>query len=548
MRLRTYILVILFIGIALFSKGLFNGFVGDDDLQIQRNIKVHSFTNLPLFFSGSTYENGGAQSTFGLFYRPIMMTSFSLIYSIFGPNPFFFHLFQISLHILNTFLLFLFLRYLFKDKIAFLLSLVFLVHPINSEAVLYSANLQEVLFFFFGIIALLILQRSNSIKGILLVSLSILFSFFSKESGILFLLSCILYSYIFPKSKNEMKVLLGYLLSAFGVYLFFRYVVAHMYTANSSLAPISHASLLVRLQNIPSIIFYYLKMFFFPLNIGGYEFWIVRSINFANFWYPLLVVVIFLALIVCGFLWVIKKYPKNSKLYLLFMFWFGIGLLLHIQIIPLDATVADRWFYFPIVGLLGMIGIILSQIYSHIKSKKVKVIWWLGISLIILALAVRTFIRIGDWHDPLTLYSYDIKNSPSNFILDNAYGQALIKNNYFHTARIYLERSVKEHPYSANLNNLAIVYAAIDKKDLAEEYFKKAIIAGQNFSVYENYANFLMYFESQDKALAFAKEGVKIFPESPVLWQDIALIEYNKGDKKNALYAIARSYKLSPTD
>ena len=151
LKTRTYVFLIILIGLLLFTKGLTNGFVGDDELQISNNIKAHSIINIPSFFTGSTYENGGADSIAGIFYRPIMMSVFSLIYSVSGNDPLLFHLVQLLLHITNAALLFILLRRFFQNPTSFIISVIFLVHPVNSETVLYAANLQEVLFFFFGI-------------------------------------------------------------------------------------------------------------------------------------------------------------------------------------------------------------------------------------------------------------------------------------------------------------------------------------------------------------------------------------------------------------
>ena len=147
MRNRTYILILCFVGLIAYAMVLRNGFVGDDDIQIVRNLPVHSISNFFNFFTTSTYENAGNDSIVGIFYRPFMMMSFSSMYFLFGPNPAMFHLVQLILQIANAVLLYHFLKRFLKEPTAFVCSLLFLIHPINVEAVVYSANLQEVLFF-----------------------------------------------------------------------------------------------------------------------------------------------------------------------------------------------------------------------------------------------------------------------------------------------------------------------------------------------------------------------------------------------------------------
>src|SRR5258708_3970813 len=94
---------IVIIGLIGFFNSLFGAFVWDDVYQIQNNTLVHSILNIGLYFTGSTFSQ--SQGAFeGLYYRPLMTTVFSLLYTIFGTQTFFFHFFQLSIHILNAIL------------------------------------------------------------------------------------------------------------------------------------------------------------------------------------------------------------------------------------------------------------------------------------------------------------------------------------------------------------------------------------------------------------------------------------------------------------
>src|SRR5579872_2675138 len=98
---------ILVIGLLVYSNSLFNGFVGDDLGQIIDNPTVHSIVNIFTFFTSSTFYNGGLQYLIGVYYKPLLLTFYSLVYTFFGPNYIMFHLFQVTLCIANTVILFL---------------------------------------------------------------------------------------------------------------------------------------------------------------------------------------------------------------------------------------------------------------------------------------------------------------------------------------------------------------------------------------------------------------------------------------------------------
>src|SRR6266404_3067038 len=141
---------IVIIGLIVYFNSLFNGFVGDDLGQIVTNQAITSLSNIPNFFFGGTFYNGSLTSLSGGYYRPIVSLTYALLYSFLNGNPFPFHLFQLVIHILNTIFVFLIFRFFLKKNISFLLALLFLLHPIQSEAVDYIADLEDIMFFFFG--------------------------------------------------------------------------------------------------------------------------------------------------------------------------------------------------------------------------------------------------------------------------------------------------------------------------------------------------------------------------------------------------------------
>jgi hypothetical protein len=99
-------IAIAVVGLAVYCSGLGGQFVNDDNGQIVTNVPVHSITNIGTFFAGGTFYNGQG-GLYGNYYRPLMMTVFSAVYSLFGANPLWFHLLQLLLFIACAFVLFL---------------------------------------------------------------------------------------------------------------------------------------------------------------------------------------------------------------------------------------------------------------------------------------------------------------------------------------------------------------------------------------------------------------------------------------------------------
>src|SRR5258708_291088 len=77
---------LILIGLLLSGNALLNGFVGDDFGMVVGNNLITSLGNLPSFFFSY-----GVQNTLFLYYRPVILTYFTVVYTIFGANPFIFH-------------------------------------------------------------------------------------------------------------------------------------------------------------------------------------------------------------------------------------------------------------------------------------------------------------------------------------------------------------------------------------------------------------------------------------------------------------------------
>ncbi|MDE2025647.1 MAG: glycosyltransferase family 39 protein [Patescibacteria group bacterium] len=548
-RKRTAILILIGVGLLIYVNSLSNAFLGDDRPQILNNLQIHNLSSVPSFFLGSTYYNGGLTRLTGLYYRPLMLSGYDVLYSLFGPNPFPFHLVQVSIHIINALLVFTIFGLFFPLVAAFLLSLLFLIHPINNEAVVYIANLQDVLFVCFGLGAILFFIRKEKqilkFKTLALSGLFLLLSLFTKETGVAFIAVLLLYIFLYIRGKNPW--LYTPLIGSFLFYIFSRYFIAHIgITKSQAVAPIATATLFERLITMPAIIATYLTTFFFPLNLSSSHYWIVTSVTSPDFYLSLLEDVGFASACGIAIMWIRKKHMKKLPQFLFFLGWFAIGLLPHMQFIPLDTTIAERWFYFSGIGLIGMIGTVFLCI--QIKKTVLKKTLYLGVAVLFILLSIRTFFRNFDWQDGVTLYTHDIKVTKSSFLLDDALGSELLIAGEYEEAKPYITDSVKLYPFYANLNNAAII--AFHEKNLSQTkyYLQQALMHDGNYAVYENYANFLVAYYSPKEAKIFTKSALEKYPNDPKILFDYGKAEYVLGNKIPALSALKKSETIEPSE
>jgi len=485
------------LGLLIYGFSLFNGFVWDDEVVFQNSISPFD----------STY------------YRPVTSVIRSTIYNIFGPRPFFFHFFQLIFHIVTAvFIYYLFKRF-FKETLSLILALIFLVHPANVEAVSFASAMQEVLFTLTGLtgLYLFISSKNLSIAKIFLSTVILLIALLMKETAIVFFV--LVFCYLFLFKKNKQNVLINYsilIVILLMTYLLVRISGGNLYIHGQGLFPIMRVSFITRLMNIPLIIKYYLGMFFFPINLAIAQHWVIKLPSFINFFLPLILeVLLFLTA-------VIYSLKKKDKIFAFFFLWFLVGLLPHLQIIPLNMTVAERWLYFPMIGLLGMMGSIIK--ISNIKYQISKILFSLAI-IIISIFSIRSFIRTLDWRNGLALFGHDIKKT-SSFDLQNNFGTELFRVGRYDEAKKYFKISTELAPYWwVNWNNLGAIYEREKNYQKAAEYYQKSINNGQYYLAYENLAKILvLHGKDQKKTEEFLKEVLKLFPKNENLLRINALL------------------------
>lgn len=142
-------IILAFVAFLVYANSLGGDFVCDDRPVILENPKIRSAEYLPDYFRQGLWNNTGLKAEDKYLYRPLLLVELYLAYQAWGANPFFFHLMNVLLHVLNSVLVFLLLRHLFKETphtvVALLGALVFAVHPVHVEAVSWIVGQNDLL-------------------------------------------------------------------------------------------------------------------------------------------------------------------------------------------------------------------------------------------------------------------------------------------------------------------------------------------------------------------------------------------------------------------
>ena len=238
---KVFLLLVL-LGFACYGNSISHPFVHDDVVFIQQNPDIKKIDFAEIFLSPTSPS--GQSNIINLYYRPVLELFYRLQYKIFKLNPHGFHLFNVILHILNAFLVFLTIRFVLKkdtyrNLTAQGVAIFFLIHPVQSEAVACISGISNTL------LTLLILLSFNlylyskecstaksRIFFFFLSVVSFLCALFTKEQAIV--LPCILFFYeLFLGGEKGsrrpalMRILI-FVVSVFGYFSFRKIIFGSM--------------------------------------------------------------------------------------------------------------------------------------------------------------------------------------------------------------------------------------------------------------------------------------------------------------------------------
>ena len=405
---------------------------------------------------------------------------------------------------------------------------------------------------FFGLLGLLFIKSGLTDKKVFIILPTLqLFSLISKETALLFIFIQAVYTSLFQRKYFVKQLLISMVVALiyFGWrYLNFGSITTHKFLVVVPNSPVA-SSFEERLINVPSVIFFYIKTFLFPKDLAVSQLWWNKTIELNNFYIPLIICFLALSILVSIGVYIYKIRPKDFKLYLLFCLWILSGIGLHSQIIPLDWTVAERWFYFTIIGFLGLTGVVLKGIEVRKENYKI-LIYSVGIAIIVI-LSTRTIIRNANWHDQLTLTDHDIKISKNSGDLELNYGIAFMEAGNYSDAIIHLTRASQLIPTGYTIwHSLGATYANAKNYDAAINNFNKAIEINPNYL--QPYADISRVYLLDLKALEakqyLENKALKKWPDEEYLWRLLGIANLILKENESALRAFEKAYFISPNE
>ena len=506
------VLLVLLVGV-VFANTLLNQFVYDDKVFLVNNQFVKELKNTPRFFTDPRAFSGDRDF---MIYRPLAALSLSLDHWVWGLRPAGYHLTNIALHAINVLLVYWLVLSLSSMPLAALLSAaIFAIHPAQVETVSWIASRSNLLCAMFLLLALLAYLR-NTRQGYYWSLLFFILGLLAKETAIIFILLLVLYDYYFILKVDKSKAAnmwWSYLpvVAISGLYLLLRTLVLGQVHQRGWWG----GSLGYTMLTMSKSFYYYMKVLTIPWVLTvDYVLDIARNIQD-----PLVLEGLGLGLAIIALALMISH---KEKLITFGLFWFLIALLPVSNIIPLEALLAERFLYLPLVGVSIAIAVPLSRRKAVLNSILV---------IILLAFYMfRTIQRNMDWRDDHSLWASTVRTSPESPRAHFALGEVQYRKGDYNSAIKEYSAALELNPDVAELYNvLGLAYEGQRAWPAAIAVYQaglkaKSLTDRTKVNLLLNLGNCHSHLRQPDIASAYYRKVLELEPGHPAARHNLDLI------------------------
>jgi len=543
---RNFILaIILAITFLAFANTLSYQFTNwDDDRYIVLNphIRDLSPSGIAAIFSSMDLN----------LYTPLTTLSFAVDYALWGLKPAGYHAVNLLLHLLNTWLVFLFCLRLSRSIVAAgIAACLFGVHPIHVESVAWITERKDLLFAFFALSAILLYDayrqtpgnRAARWAGILMFLCSLL----AKPQAValpggLLLMDCF--------RDNPFNVLQSlrriWPFAALAVVLCGVTLYISVLNYDTGVYTYAYASTYAW-WNRPflatyGICFYIVKLIL-PFNLTA-TYACPPEIN------GMLPAVYYLAAFgMAGLFWATWRLWQRRKELAFGVIFFLFMLLPVIQIVPFGPViVADRYAYMSSIGIFLIAGWLVAENIKWCPAWRYG--WGAAVIFVVLGLALMTHARNKVWADSITLFTDIIAKNPHIALAYHNRGVALYQQGDYAGAEKDYNEAIRLSPrYVKAFLNRGILRARTQDAAGALSDYNTALALDPCYA--EVYYNRGSLFDAQgdtDRALRDFNAAIRLNPQLEWARAGRGVIRAERGEYDQALVDLKCALQLNPTN
>lgn len=522
--------ILLFTFIVFYPSIKYDFVNWDDDVNVSKNTNVTGFDMKGIF----------TESVIGG-YNPLSILSLAIDYKLAKGEPWLFHLNNIFLHLLCTILVFILLKRLgVSFFISFLVALLFGIHPMRVESVVWITERKDVLFGFFYLLSILMyiiyLQKNKSIFYLLSVLIFVL-SLLSKIQAVSLPLSLLLVDYWLNR-KFDLKLfmekvpffILSVITGLIGIY----FLKQQGAIETGEVFPF-HQRLFIGSY---SFMVYILKSVY-PFKLSALH---PYTNKLGILYYLSMIPAILIALVP------VFTYRKNKFITFGILF-FIVNIVLLLQVVGAgQGFLAERFSYIPYIGIFLIYAKFTEKLLVDFYQYKTVLY-----SLIVLYLTTLTVITINQrntWKDSITLWDNVIEKYPNSSMAYNNLGHHYRQLNNYDKALANYNQAIHYDPDNnqayANRGKVWVEKGEVDKA-LAD--YNKSIEIKDNIA--ETYGNRGAAFgmkKELNKALADLNRALELEPNNSSALSNRGFVYYQMGEFEKNIEDYNRYLQIKPGD
>ncbi len=572
--MRNALVALGVLGALCYFNGVGNPFVHDDVVFILENPQVRHLSRVLDVFEKSSFAPSSI-AVANAYYRPFLEVVYRIEYALFGPVPVGYHVVNVLLHVGNGFLLFILtLRLTRRQGLAFCMAVLFLVHPIQSEAVACISGISNLLFSFFLLAAFLfyikIAKRDEEMSAAKEAGFysAALFLFggalLCKEQAIILPFLLLLYESCFPEAVKKGSAgwrlrLAGFVIVTGGYFLWREIVIGGSLPAFVA----NWGELYLRIKSFSGIILNHWRTVVWPMDLHYY-----RSYNILSPWvWP---AVVFILLILGGILlW--RILPRNRQP--LFAFgagWFAITILPTTSIVPLVHEYSfiaafEHFLYLPLAGILWSALVALDYASDLVLRKQSVLTKKVFVGVVVTVCVMLTYGQTPMWAGEIPLFKkavrYENKMGRLHLLLARAYynnrdyGQASreyaiggdIMAQYLGKIRDERVRPFYEGFLRDSWLGLAACAEATGHLDDGQMYYEKILRFSPHDSLVENHLGFIaVRLEQWDAARSHFERALEFDPRNAEIMTNAGVCYIYAGQLDKAEKYFRRAVAVDP--
>ena len=526
---RLHLISLFIFGFLLYANTIGHDYTVDDAIVITDNDFVkEGFSGIGKILKHDTFLGFfkvEKSLVAGGRYRPLSLVTFAIEYQFFGANPMISHFVNVLLYALTGMLLYLIVLQLFGSKktteayfVALVTALLFLAHPIHTEAVANIKGRDEIMALLGSLGALFFALKyalNGQVSKLILASICFFLGILSKENTITFLAVIPLAMYVFTKVKaTKIGITTGALVIFAVLFLIIRQTIlgdAASFSANTNMELMNNPYLkwngsqyvaFTAMEKFGTIFYTlgkYLVLMVFPHPLThDYYPAQVPMMTFGD-WQVILTVLIYAG----AGIYALLQLPKRNPIAFGIFYFIATLSVVSNLVFPIGTNMSERFLYMPSVGICLIAAVLLYKM----TDKRLANMGDLKLALPILALFVvgfsaKTFVRNMAWKDNYTLFTTDINTSINSAKLHNAVAGITVeeankpenanrKQQMLNDAVRYALRARTLHPTYANPNVIiGNAYTYMGEYEKAIEFYDYTLkITGQGSSDYQNALN-----------------------------------------------------------